>query len=406
MQAGLRRHRLDGSRVVRHCSAWIALILVAFLAGCGSRPEPALRLADPASATDAAVPVELFSITTRRAAEDEGLRFSGERAIGPQFARMQISIPKDRPPGEIQWPQAGRADPGAHFAAIAFEKLDRARFGERLAARIRQKRTHHVLVFVHGYNTRFDEATFRLAQIVHDSGADVVPVLFSWASWASLGAYPYDRESAALARDGLEDLLSKLAHAPQVQQVSVLAHSMGGWLTLETLRQMVIRNGAVPGKIGNVMLASPDVDIDLAAAQGRILMQAQRRPKITLFVSTDDKALSASRWLWGSRDRLGSINPSVEPYKSGLEKAGVTVIDLSAVSSGDPLNHGKFAQSPAVVQLIGRRLATGQVLDGEASGAGAIATIVQGTARAAETVLTLPLRLGETPGPQAGSLSD
>ncbi len=71
-----------------------------------------------------------------------------------------------------------------------------------------------MLVFVHGYNTRFDEAAFRLAQIVHDSGAEVTPILFSWASWASLGAYPYDRESAALGRDGLEALIEKLAAEP------------------------------------------------------------------------------------------------------------------------------------------------------------------------------------------------
>jgi hypothetical protein len=41
-----------------------------------------------------------------------------------------------------------------------------------------------------------------------------------------------------------------------------------------------------------------------------------------------------------------------------------------------------------------------QTLNGEASRAGAIATIVQGSARTAETILPLPLRLGEQPSPQ------
>ncbi len=134
----------------------------------------------------------------------------------------------------------------------------------------------HVLVFVHGYNTRFDEAVFRLAQVVHDSGAPVTPVLFSWPSWGSLASYPYDRESAAFSRDALEDLLARLAKDPSVTQVSVLAHSMGGWLTMEALRQMGIRQGGIPARISNVMLAAPDIDVDVALMQGRAF--GGRRP--------------------------------------------------------------------------------------------------------------------------------
>ena len=33
-----------------------------------------------------------------------------------------------------------------------------------------------------GWMARFDEAVYRLAQIVHDSNAPVMPVLFSWPS--------------------------------------------------------------------------------------------------------------------------------------------------------------------------------------------------------------------------------
>jgi esterase/lipase superfamily enzyme len=66
-----------------------------------------------------------------------------------------------------------------------------------------------VLVFEHGYNTRFDEAAFRFAWIVHDSGAKVTPVMFSWASWGTVSAFSYDRVSAEIARNGLESLLTR-----------------------------------------------------------------------------------------------------------------------------------------------------------------------------------------------------
>jgi esterase/lipase superfamily enzyme len=352
-----------------------------------------LRLA--ASVTGSASTVDLFVATTRRTSEDEGLRFGGERTLVPRFASMTVAIPPNRKEGEIVWPRGGRPDAATSFAATRFETIPSENARGALAKSMQRSGSRHVLVFVHGYNTRFDEAAFRFAQIVADSGAPVTPVLFSWPSWGTLTAYPYDRESAAISRDGLESVLLALARDPAVSQVSVLAHSMGGWLTLEALRQIVIREREVPAKITNVMLAAPDVDVDVAAAQGRTLLTARRRPQLTLFVSEDDKALNASRFLWGSRDRLGSLNPNEEPYRSNLARNGVDVIDLTGASSGDPLNHGKFATSPQVVQLIGRRLASGQRLHGETSLGESAGALTQGTVRAVGNVITAPLRIAD-----------
>ncbi|MGL5117485.1 MAG: alpha/beta hydrolase, partial [Beijerinckiaceae bacterium] len=253
---------------------------------------------------------------------------------------------------------------------------------------------------------RFDEAAFRLAQIVHDSNAPVTPVLFTWPSWGSLASYPYDRESAAISRDGLERVLTALAIDPSVSQVTVLAHSMGGWLTLETFRQMAIRNRTIFPKITDVMLAAPDVDVDVAAAQGRALQAATRKPRITLFVSGDDRALGASRLLWGSQDRLGSLDAHKEPYRTNLKNSGVEVIDLtsaSAGSGGDSLHHGKFASSPAVVKLIGGRLASGQQLQGESGVGERSGAFLQGTVRVIGDVVTAPLRVGEPGQPESGA---
>lgn len=385
---------------------WALLPALLALAACATRPEPALQVVEGQLAGENATPVELFAVTTRRPSPDEGLRFSGERTLMPRFARVVISVPKNRPTGEIQWPDGTTADPAGAFRARAFEQLEIDAFRQRLGQSIGRKRERHVLIFVHGYNTRFDEAAFRLAQIVHDSGAEVTPVLFSWASWASVGAYPYDRESATLGRDSLEALIERTAAQPGVTQVSILAHSMGGFLTLESLRQMVIRRGTLPPKLRNVMLAAPDVDVDVAMAQGRVIRQARHRPQVTLFVSTDDKALSAARWLWGSRDRLGAINPSMEPYRRNLENSGVSVIDLSEIRTVDTYNHGKFAASPAIVQLIGQRLASGQDLETQRAGSNPLTDFVQGTTRAAGAVLTAPLRIGEAAPPPGSGLSE
>jgi esterase/lipase superfamily enzyme len=64
----------------------------------------------------------------------------------------------------------------------------------------------------------------------------------------------------------------------------------------------------------------------------------------------------------------------------------VTVLDLTKLKAGDALNHGKFAESPEVVQLIGKRLAEGQTVTDSRVGLGD--RIIQVTAGAATAVGT------------------
>jgi esterase/lipase superfamily enzyme len=49
-----------------------------------------------------------------------------------------------------------------------------------------------VLVFIHSFNNRFDDAVFRFAKIIHDSRAPVVPVLFTWPSRGSFLGQEHD----------------------------------------------------------------------------------------------------------------------------------------------------------------------------------------------------------------------
>lgn len=65
---------------------------------------------------------------------------------------------------------------------------------------------------------------------------------------------------------------------------------MGNWLALETLRQMAIRDRRIAAKVRNVLLAAPDVDIDLAREAFRDM--GSQRPNLTLFVSQDKGNIS------------------------------------------------------------------------------------------------------------------
>ncbi|SJZ95791.1 alpha/beta hydrolase [Consotaella salsifontis] len=383
-------------------AALAALCLFAVtLAGCTTHEGVLLPMGQtvPGAST-----VNMLVATTRAPSPNPGVLFSGQRGSGVSVDNIVVSIPPDqnRKIGEVAWPEHVPGDPAKDFTVVSAERVDVE--GAQAWYRSVAGRHRRVLIFVHGFNNRYEESVFRFAQIVHDSGTDAAPILFTWPSGASVFDYNYDRESANYSRGALEQLLTLAAADPNVDDVTVMAHSMGSWLTMEALRQLAIRQGKVPAKIQNVILASPDLDVDVFKKQLEEI--DTHHLKITLFISRDDRALALSRRIAGGVDRLGAIDPTQEPYRTELETAGITVLDLSALRAGDRLNHGKFAASPAVVRLIGQRLIAGQkVTDadvglGERIGAATLGT-AQTVGSAAGAVATLPIAVF-VPGARKG----
>ncbi|WP_320201249.1 alpha/beta hydrolase [Agrobacterium sp. rho-13.3] len=400
------------------------LTMIAFLASCGGRPIGVMT--PTGQMVQGTAPVNLLVATTRKPSDDKAILFGGERGTGLKVDAITVSIPPaaNRTVGQVQWPKKLPADPLKSFTTVSVEPIANEAESRSWIKRnsLKNKR---VLVFVHGFNNRYEESVYRFAQIVHDSGSDVLPVVFTWPSRASVFDYNYDKESTNYSRDALEEMLTRLAKDGSVSDITIMAHSMGTWLAVEALRQMAIRNGQVYPKINNVILAAPDLDVDVFARQYESL--GKKKPKFTLFVSQDDRALSLSRRISGNVDRLGQIDPSVEPYRSALESAGITVLDLTKLKSGDNLNHGKFAESPEVVRLIGDRLIAGQTVTdsdvglGEAIGAVGIGA-AQTVGTAASVVVSAPIavfdprtrenygrqveRLGRSVGNTVGSVGD
>lgn len=368
----------------------LASILSVVLFGCAGRPKNVLLpVADTSPSSSR---VEMLVATTRSRSANPGEMFTGERGLAPAFADVTVSIPPNnvRKVGEVAWPKKLPSNPATDFAVLKGEELTSEAAKGWLSASVRKSPDHSVLVFIHGFNNRFEDSVYRFAQIAHDAGTRSVPILVTWPSRGSTFAYGYDRESTNYTRNALETLFQYLARDPDVEEVSILAHSMGNWLALESLRQMAIRNGKLPSKFKNVMLAAPDVDVDVFRSQ--IADMGNQHPQFTLFVSQDDRALAVSRRVWGNVARLGSIDPEQEPYKDELAANKITVIDLTKVKSGDKLNHGKFAESPEIVQLIGSRISDGQALTDSRIGFGdRIVAATAGAATVAGTAVGLAI---------------
>ncbi|WP_102961279.1 alpha/beta hydrolase [Mangrovicella endophytica] len=370
-------------------SAWLVPILALFalLAGCAGRPVGVLVPMAGAEVAGASK-VDLLVATTRAPSKDPGVLFSGERGTALSLTDITVSLPPNHVTGQVEWPKTLPADPTREFATLKVEELD-ARADARSWLKTHLPASRRVLIFVHGFNNRYEDAVYRFAQIAHDSDTKAAPVLFTWPSRASIFGYNYDRESTNYSRDALEEILRGAAADPAVGEVTVLAHSMGTWLTMEALRQMAIRDGRIAPKVKNVILASPDIDVDVFAEQWSSL--GPKRPNVTVFVSQDDRALQLSRRVAGDVPRLGQIDPDEEPYRTAFRDAGISVIDLTDLQ-GDlgGLNHDKFAASPQVVQAIGARLVAGQAITDSELGLGdRIGTVASSAANTLGTAATV-----------------
>jgi esterase/lipase superfamily enzyme len=327
------------------------------LSGCET--DLAGALGGPAVAATTARPVQVFVASTRKG--EHGAAAQTLSSDGVHYALDILTIPPGHHAGSIEEPMFGAANARDHIVLAEERTLDSGEFKSELASHVsgRIGVNRDVLVFVHGFNTPFEEARDRAAQIVADSRFGGVAVLFTWPTKHELFGYVSDKDNAMASRDALQSLLQEIGATPGVGKVHVLAHSMGGWLAMEALRQEAIAGDRdLSGHLGEVMLASPDIDMDVFAGQ----MARLRPASVTVFATANDRALSLSSAIAQSRQRVGAINPSNPEDRERLEALGAKVYDLTRFSDGF-IDHGAYADAPDVLHAIGAQMATPRAQD-------------------------------------------
>jgi esterase/lipase superfamily enzyme len=210
-----------------------------------------------------------------------------------------------------------------------------------------------VLLYIHGYKETFESAARGAAEIAAGIGFLGKRMVFAWPSKAALLDYGYDRESALISRDALEETLLRLLADGGASRVHIVAHSMGTMLAIETLRQMWARHGDVyAARLGAVVLAAPDIDFDLFEAAMRRLRSIAE--KITVISSTADRALEVSRRLAGGVTRVGAAT------REQLEGLGVRVVDASDYGGWAMIKHDLFLSDADVRGVVKRAVERGR----------------------------------------------
>ncbi|GAB5438727.1 alpha/beta hydrolase [Falsiruegeria mediterranea] len=314
-----------------------------FLATCTDRSySPVVP-----SALDVGTPKTVFAATSRGKEADGS--FAHRRSENLSLLELTVSIPPSHTPGSLDFAYAN-PNPNKQFTLAAlreFNSLDA--FSQRLNQEIRKEGvpSRDVTIFVHGYNSTQTETAFRAAQLSHDIQLPGAMLIYSWPSRGKPFGYAYDYDSVLFARDGLERVIRKVK-STGVDDIFIVAHSIGSVLTMEMLRQADIREpGWADRNLSGVVLLSPDIDVDLFKSQMSTLQKVPQ--PFVVVVSEKDKALNVSGRLRGNSDaqRLGNIS-SVE----AVADLPINIVDTTAFASDAQSSHLVAGTSPTLIAML------------------------------------------------------
>jgi esterase/lipase superfamily enzyme len=282
--------------------------------------------------------------------------YTGERSVDLSFGAIRVRVPEGHQIGKIELPSNTKIfgitfsrdspDPTKHFTVRSIAKASEDQWIKSLSS-TKKKRA---LIFVHGFNTKFQDAVFRTAQIVWDLQFRGTAVLFSWPSRGEIADYFYDKDSAFGSRAALLRVIDNL-HKARFERIDIIAHSMGNLIAVDALSNSIAARS--PTAIAQLVMAAPDVDRDMFIQE--IPKLAKVAKSLTLYASANDKALQLSKRVAGGIPRAGDV-----PASGPVVIASLATIDVSAI--GDELfglNHNAFATTRNVLNDLKILLETG-----------------------------------------------
>lgn len=264
------------------------------------------------------------------------------------YGQCMVWIPRAHRFGEVKTPLWDRLVRRAGNGRLRLEDIEPAASAADFAASIDavlgnvEDRDRTATVFVHGYNTSFEAAVIRAAQMGFDLRVGGVTALFSWPSAAKWAQYLRDADNVEHSEPALSEFLDTLTTATSLTRVNFIVHSMGNRLVARTLTSLAPRLQASGVQVGAIVLAAPDINVRMFKQLAHVYPALCSNT--TMYVSEADKALAVSyRGVWRT-PRAGFTPPiTVVP--------GVHTIEVSGVDASR-LGHGYYAAAEPVLYDI------------------------------------------------------
>jgi len=325
----------------------IGLGLVAVLAGCVQN----VRAID-VSVAAAYQPATVFFVTDRNDTGHTNLnkRFGHQRAE-VRYGLSRVAIPKGYPKAHeapfLHWNLALKRNPDKNIALLDIELLDDARFFAQLNKQLLASPTQDALVFIHGYNVTFERATRISAKLAYDLDLAGPTINYSWPSAARVARYAVDEANLSWSTPHLKSLLHRLFAETDVQRLYLIAHSMGTQALTAALIDDLDGHPEHRARIGGIVLAAPDMDAEVFRRDIAPQLTAHRLP-VTLYVSSKDLALTASRTLHG-HPRAGQADAAI------VVVDGIDTVDASNAEA-ELFGHEYFSQGAQTIADISQWL--------------------------------------------------
>jgi esterase/lipase superfamily enzyme len=287
------------------------------MAGCVALPLADQRSCALSAGTSAGQPqLTVYFATNRAPIENEqgSVAFGYDRSDSLVFGKAVVILPSDadRPIGSLA---------GTRIAELTTMR-DPQLFASALKSQQqRSQKKRDALVYIHGYNNSFERSIIRAAQFVHDGCLDVVPVVFSWPSRNAALDRDYDLDSATFSRAAAAEVLARVRDDSGGTQTHILAHSMGNWIAVEALG-ILSKSKRGKAALGAVILASPDVDLDVF--RQRLPQVRASARAVALLTSRNDLILRLSQFL--THDTRAGEATNEELVAHGITNDGNFVI--------------------------------------------------------------------------------
>lgn len=285
-----------------------------------------------------------FGTDRKKTGETAPAKFFAAERGDLSLGSVDVSIPHDHRMGELEGPSIWKLqfsdDPSKHVVLLGVEILTTEEFIQSFRKSFQPSPPKQALVFVHGYNVRFADACRRTAQIAYDLKFEGVPVVYSWPSEGKVAPYPFDENNVRWSVPDFENFLTLILSETGAEVVHVIAHSMGNLALVEALHDFdVTKLPAGSARLTEVIFAAPDID---AATFRRMAEEFGRKAaRFTLYASSKDKALKASK-------RLHKYPRAGDCGKDLVLLSSVDTIDATAVDTGF-LGHSYIGDNASIL---------------------------------------------------------
>jgi len=286
-----------------------------------------------------------------------GNQYSNQRETTESFhyGTCEVTIPRDHRLATLESPKWWKFElswnPAKHVVLQQINELRKPDFFTQLRSSILNSGNSSAFVFVHGYNVSFDDAARRTAQLTYDLGFRGAPILYSWPSKSSLKSYLADEATIDWTKPHLVSFLEAVASKSGADMVHIIAHSMGNRALVRILNGLSLPSS--PPYFNQVILAAPDIDRGEFLHLATSIQRTARR--ITLYASSNDKAIEASRNIH-EYPRAGESGPDIVVVP-GLDTVDATDVDTSF------LGHSYFAEKRTVISDLFYVISEGKAPD-------------------------------------------